>query len=400
MKRNLLIPIVASVIILTGLSACNEVENRSGIAFIDVENTIGRTNSINYSDIVKDIKYIKLETTSESLIGTLAGASPVLMMEDFILISQRNSAPLLFDINGKFIRKIGSTGRGPGELGTEYTAVFNPGDRHIYILTNYGKDIRVFNLDGQFVRDIKTDRLHSFNLAGDDLFVGSVVTNPSDATRSYNYILFNKKGEILNTYIIAGYADMLLPGSTSEMQFGYIRPPDIKRSISGTHINTLLNDTLFTIQPDGNLQYSLCWDLGKYKPPFGPEEQVSADKILMQKYVSYVLAYETGKYWIISFPLEKKQKTCFYDKQTGETFELDSVKNDTRFVYSSLPSPLQMAGDTYISVFQPARLKKMTETEFFAKREEETPTEAGKLKDLVNSLNEDDNPVLMIMTIK
>ena len=42
----------------------------------------------------------------------------------------------------------------------------------------------------------------------------------------------------------------------------------------------------------------------------------------------------------------------------------------------------------------------MTETELFAKREEEIPTEARKIKDLANSLKEDDNPVLMMMKIK
>jgi hypothetical protein len=285
-------------------------------------------------------------------------------------------------------------------LGKEYSVVFNPGDKHLYILTNYGMDIRVYNIDGKFVRDIKTDRLHSLNLVDKDLFVGAVVTNPADETKSYNYILFDEKGEILNTYIIPGYADMWLPGSTAERPFGYSLPPIIKPSISGTQINTFLNDTLFTIQPDGNLEYSFCWELGKYKPPFGPEEQVKADRTLMQKYVSFVLAYETAKYWIISFTLEKKQKTCFYDKQTGETFELDSIKNDTKFVFASLPSAIGITGDRFISVLQPTRLKKMTETELFAKREKETPVEAKKFKDLANSLKEDDNPVLMIMKIK
>lgn len=399
MKKDRIIQIIASGIILAGLLACSEVEKRSGIAFIDIESTIGRTNSINYSDIAKEVDYIRLETTSESLIGSLAGSS-VLLMGDYLLISQSNNPPLLFDIKGKFIRKIGSIGRGPGELGKEYSAVFNPGDKHIYILTNNGKDIRVYNIDGRFVRDTKTDRLHSLNIVDNDLFVGAVVTNPADETKSYNYVLFNEKGDILKTYIIPGYADMWLPGSTSEMQFPYTRPPNIKRSISGTHINTLLNDTLFTIQPDGNLDNSFCWDLGKFKPPFGPEEQIVADRTLMQKYVSFVSAYETGNYWIISFTLEGKTITCYYDKRSGETFERDSTINDTKFVFAFMPSAIGLTGDKFISVLQPSRLKKMTETEYFAKREKETPVEAKKFKDLANSLKEDDNPVLMIMKIK
>jgi hypothetical protein len=400
MTRNLNFQVVASMIILTGLFSCNEIKNQSGIECIDLENTIGRTSSINYSDIVKEIEYIRLETTSESLIGSLAGPAPVTLMEDYLLISQKSSAPLLFDINGKFVRKIGSIGRGPGELGSEYSAVYNPGDKHIYILTNYGMDIRVFNLEGEFVRNIKIDRLHTFSLVENDSFIGAVVTNPFDETKSYNYVLFNEKGEVIDTYAIPGFADMLLPGSTAERPFGYILTPIIKRSISGTHINTHLNDSVLTIQPGGTLKSSLCWDLGKYKTPFGPEEQVKADKDLMQRYATSIVAFETGKYWIISFSLEKKQKTCFYDKRSGEAFELDSIINDTKFVYSSLPSVMLLSGDTHISVLQPSRLKKMAETELFAKREKETPDEARKLKDLANSIKLDDNPVLMVMKIK
>jgi hypothetical protein len=237
-------------------------------------------------------------------------------------------------------------------------------------------------------------------LVTNDLFIGAIATDPFDKTRSNNYLLFNEKGEVLNSYIIPGYADMMLPGSTPETPFGYLLAPIINTSLSGAHINTFQNDTVFTVFPDGSLKFSIYWDLGKYKSPFGPEEQISGDKSSMKKFASFITTVETGKYWIVSFSLEGKQKQIMYDKSSEESFELDSIINDTKFVYAPLPFPLGISGDTYISFHQPTRLKKMIESEFFTKREKETPAEANKLRELANSLKEDDNPVLMIMKIK
>jgi len=56
--------------------------------------------------------YIPLETTSESLVGSIRS---LWMNDSYILVNSRNTPLLLFQRDGKFVRKIGKLGRGPGE---------------------------------------------------------------------------------------------------------------------------------------------------------------------------------------------------------------------------------------------------------------------------------------------
>lgn len=400
MKGHPFLKIVKLMIVLTGLIACNEGEIHSGKEYLDVENTLGKTKAIDVSNFAIEVEYVKLETTSESLIGGLMGRNPAIQIDGYYLISQRESPPLLFDSNGKFVRKIGSIGRGPGELTSEYSVVANPGDKQIYILTNFGRDIRVYDLDGQFVRDVKVDRLHTFNLVKKDLFIGAVVTNPFDEGRSYNYLLFNSKGETISTYKISGYADMALTGSTPDLVQGYVMRPMLSMTRTGTNINTLLNDTVFKILPDGRLETSFCWNLGKYKSPLSPEEQVTADRTIPQKYAQGVIAHETNKYWVISFSLEKRQRICLYDKSSGETFELDLNGISKDPLYGFLLTALLAPDDEQFYPFTPAFIKRIVEGESFSKLEENMPNEANKLMALSNSMNEDDNPVILKIKTK
>jgi hypothetical protein len=66
-----------------------------------------------WNDFVDKIELIPLETTDNSLIGNLSGG--IITDEDIFIHDFIYKNLLNFDISGKFKRKIGSRGRGPGE---------------------------------------------------------------------------------------------------------------------------------------------------------------------------------------------------------------------------------------------------------------------------------------------
>ncbi len=68
---------------------------------------------INVSDIASHIDYIQLETTQASLISNI----DKIQTKDgkMYILDIRSSSLLVFDLSGKFIRKIGNKGNGPGE---------------------------------------------------------------------------------------------------------------------------------------------------------------------------------------------------------------------------------------------------------------------------------------------
>ena len=66
------------------------------------------------SDIVKDVEYVKLETQDNILVGDI---KQLKRTEKFVFIYSRNqNHVMMFDTSGRFIRKIGRVGQGPGEV--------------------------------------------------------------------------------------------------------------------------------------------------------------------------------------------------------------------------------------------------------------------------------------------
>ena len=66
------------------------------------------------SDIVKGVEYVKLETQDSILVGDI---KQLKRTEKFVFIYSRNqNHVMMFDTSGRFIRKIGRVGQGPGEV--------------------------------------------------------------------------------------------------------------------------------------------------------------------------------------------------------------------------------------------------------------------------------------------
>jgi hypothetical protein len=84
-----------------------------GLEVINIVEGIKSSGSrIFLSEVAKDIDFIPLETTNECLIGK----SRMFFSDKYIVVADwQQDMIFLFDRNGKFIRKIGSKGQGPGE---------------------------------------------------------------------------------------------------------------------------------------------------------------------------------------------------------------------------------------------------------------------------------------------
>ena len=113
---NYLRLLLISIILLTLLfSGCRD--NRTGSAIengglirlsIDVDNA----GSLLYSDVFEKPRFVPLETTMHSLVGTIA---QVHLTDSLIILNDWNHRVLIFNREGKFISSIYRIGRGPDE---------------------------------------------------------------------------------------------------------------------------------------------------------------------------------------------------------------------------------------------------------------------------------------------
>ena len=103
--------------------------------------------NLKMSDLFSDIKYVKLETTSESLIQYI---NRVLDLDGNLLVVDRdNQSLLLFGKDGRFIKKIAGQGKGPGEYLRMYDAAVDKEGRRLFVLDAYAQSVLIYDFDGK-----------------------------------------------------------------------------------------------------------------------------------------------------------------------------------------------------------------------------------------------------------
>lgn len=116
---------------------------------------LNKDQPLNYSSIFKNYKIVPLESKKECLIGHI---SQVQVYNDtiYVLDSSIAKSLLLFEINGKYIRKIGAVGKGPGEYISPVSFSIDKKNNQVLIADPKSKRILIFSSGGKFVKNIPT----------------------------------------------------------------------------------------------------------------------------------------------------------------------------------------------------------------------------------------------------
>ncbi len=127
-KQIVGILIFASFLIISNL--CNAQVSGDPITINLSKGFEHKIKKINLSEIAWNVEYIKLETKNDALLNR---PSKVLFHNDNMIIMNRgNHELLMFTKSGRFIRKIGSRGKGPGEFVSLNGFYIDP-DNYIFI---------------------------------------------------------------------------------------------------------------------------------------------------------------------------------------------------------------------------------------------------------------------------
>lgn len=155
-------------------------------------------NTILFSEIFKQIRIVPLETNRDCLIGNI---DKMLIENDTIYVLDEKIARSLFvfDNNGKFIRKIGKLGNGPGEYRKPRSFSIDTENKRINIY-GVGKILN-YTLSGVFIRNIRTDNYSVIDIANQNgiIYVDhSPFMNDKDGTL---LTAFDTDGKVLNTWL-------------------------------------------------------------------------------------------------------------------------------------------------------------------------------------------------------
>lgn len=237
MKKIILFEILIIALLLVECS--NKKANHDNIS--EVNNKVA-SQILNFPESGEDtlkasyfadtVIYIPLETTTESFMDNI---KQVWINDSVILINCRRAGLLMFQRNGKFVRKIGKNGRGPGE----YELIHNFDVIHdtIYVSGVRRRSLLRYTIDGTFCDEIK------FN------YTPVYLSNTADQKFAY-YDIYSGKVFVYNKNFYAPDTIIVEYGVTKGRYYWGPLDPNmtyLQKTPSGLLFTDYLNDTIWNI---------------------------------------------------------------------------------------------------------------------------------------------------------
>jgi hypothetical protein len=350
------------------------------------------------SEIAKKVEYIKLETTSECYITNIAK----LIVSDSILLIKSPYTDynrlLMFNVDGGFIKEIGSYGRGPGECLSVFDFTVNKIEKLIYILDSMGKFL-VYDYSGKYIKTVSFDSrptnilyhngaIFLFNAWPDySLNNGFGITiMPTGKGEKPIYLLNRKSIKAQRARDVLIYANYF---------FGVNNDNSV--SFFEAKFDTLYNiNTKFQIQP--KLVFQLVNDL--------PRDLLTTDdyRLALKKHNTHSSFLEVNNFLFFTVITPKPSKKYLYtvNKLSGEISKhyIDDSKtyiyNDVDGGLSFNPQGVAEQGVLY-STFDCYQLKEYLKDKTGHLND---PIKLNYFNKLVQNSDISDNPIIMLVTVK
>ena len=144
---------------------------------------------------VDELRMVKLDKRDEALVGL----GEAFLSENYILVSRVEHIPCkLFRKDGTYVGDVGGIGQGPGEYRMVSDVQIDEAGGYIYLMPRITRSILVYNMQGEYVRDIPLNRKY------DDLSVAKGIFKVDAAKNRMTVIAMPFK----NLPVVAWVQDM------------------------------------------------------------------------------------------------------------------------------------------------------------------------------------------------
>lgn len=360
---------------------------------VPFETGIETEREVLLSEIADSVKYIPLETNDKCLIRALKNAN-ILKTDKYFFLPWIETL-FQYTTDGKFVRKIGRKGSGPGEF-VWISQIDVDEEKGLVFMMTTSQRINVYDMEsGKFLRSMKSPDIESgdFSMLNDTTSVTFVRnTNGKRKTRIY---ISDIKGDTLKTFPRSDLFELnsqyswMMSSPTDRYMFRYENMVCCK---------DYYNDTLFIVTKD-LLEPRYIFKMGKYSLPIECRfEYLDGDnkryQSLAAPYIRYQ-AIETDPYLFMPYSNwagenARKQQMAMFDKKTGDCYKLIGgvIKND---LSGGLPLRPVASLDSKTLLY-------VWEVQDIFKEAEKNPEILNH--EQLKGIGEDDNPVLMIVYLK
>jgi hypothetical protein len=395
--------LIISIFYLVGIFGCKHpVINVSTNEFyhINADSTQDFID-LKLSDIADSFRLVRLETSEKAIIS----ARDYYVSNKYIIAFSQDGY-YKFLSNGKFLSKILSYGRGPDEIsGIGYAHYYDEKNDLIYLEdSNLNQKLLVYDLNlEKFVAPIKKaieGNWGSFAIFNDSLIIGK---SPSYITNPYALFFQTFDGKFVSG--IPNVKKRLLGANPEET----CQPSYISIGRDGYRVSFELDDTLFTLKNNQLIPYiSLEFKNPREKPPNAKvqkgDRQISFPKIEPSSFLIIGVTIIEEITWVTPTAGKSKdnRKYFFFNKATGKYSIIRTYEDDFSGVIQSpvdrINFPLFLKNGKIVVVYQPETIKKIAETRQI--NSILTPILKKEIVDINRTLQETDNPVLLIGRVK
>lgn len=402
---------------------------------IDLEKGLENNGAVfKLSDIADSIKFVRLKKTEKSLFRSVGDVE--VHGDNMFFLSfygQKKSHVFRYNLNGEFINSIGKVGRGPGEyLNCDYAIDYDR--REILVLDWYKtKKILVYNFKGIFKGEHKLGKVENSSnitaIPGSRIVAYNKYAAPMSELKegSAMYELFDSTGtrlsEVLNPLLQIPF-DSKFDG---ELQLNYDHTNDgVYRSGNEAYLYSRWGDTIY--YTDGNeIKPAFVLDKGVYSAPLIERYRTpyKEDKPYLGEYMA-VGVFITKRHVYLEQNLKEMKVVFEYDRVTGEVrssqvessgrYEIDWSEEPGWLEYDESPwfiddlsgsgagirvnNRTGADGSILALNYSLEYFKDQFGTEGVKEGVDYEPEMLKARMNLLNSLQEDDNPVIVLIYLK
>jgi|WetSurMetagenome_2_1015567.scaffolds.fasta_scaffold117115_1 hypothetical protein len=382
----------------------NKVMAQKDFFIINFEKSLIDKKKINLSQLASNVEYIQLETNPDCLLNQ---KSRFFFVDSLIFVSNKDHI-LKFSINGKFLKKIGKPGRGPGEIGTIADLSIIPNKRQIIVQLLEKRSLLYFSFDGRFIKSINLPYRGIVKTINDGKIL--VWDRGSLMNAKLTFLLTNERGDTLSS--VPNYTTIIKGSSISAAPSYSFFPEHFYYFNNNFFFKDEYNDTVYSVKSNKIVpQYFI--NLGKFKLPdnlnpsnIGPSN--------MEKY----LREAKNHYFCTSFELANKvfvtshsynkgvPKLVLYDKSLHQENLLINNEGSSTGLINDWDSGSDFWPVGCVSsskVYMPIDINKL-QTEFKKNKANQAlikfPEKQKQLEKIITGLDILNNPIIMIVTLK
>ncbi|WP_293664381.1 6-bladed beta-propeller [uncultured Parabacteroides sp.] len=337
-----------------------------------------------------DVEYIPLETNDDFVNQGFVQA----IGEKFIIVTNyRNDGDIfVYDRTGKAIRKINRKGQGGEEYISFRSVTLDEENNEMFVNDHYAKKIKVYDLKGNFKRSFKQKE------DGNSQFYWEIFNYDKENLICYDeindeipFLLVSKQDGSITKEIKTPFKEKKVFIQLLRYEGGTrAAGPGNYSRITPFNGNWILlepsSDTIYTLKPDYSLRPFIA------RTP--PINTMNPEVFLILKLVSNRYYFMESIKNVYDFSKEEGFPKTYlvYDTQEKDFFKYIIYNGDYSYkkeFYMVALTPINRKGELWSSINASSLLKDYEKGKL-----------KGKLKEIASTLEEDDNPVIMLVKHK